>query len=108
MAGLWLNCIKEWFFTLISGQDRWKTGSFQLPVTSIDQDRRHWDMESTMSDMALPGSIEPALKKGPDLDNGFHPMTGIIYLGVVAAALLFVAYSIYSDIDATGTRVTSI
>ncbi|MCC8982865.1 inorganic phosphate transporter [Bradyrhizobium acaciae] len=60
-----------------------------------------------MSDMALPGSIEPALKKGPDLDKGFHPMTGIIYLGVVAAALLFVAYSIYADVDATGARVTS-
>src|SRR6266849_5966307 len=60
-----------------------------------------------MSDIALPGSIEPALKKGPDLDRGFHPLTGIIYMGVVAAALLFVAYSIYSDIDATGTRVTS-
>src|SRR5437879_3253111 len=28
-------------------------------------------------------------------------------MGVVAAALLFVAYSIYADIDATGTRVTS-
>ncbi|MBV8924715.1 MAG: inorganic phosphate transporter, partial [Bradyrhizobium sp.] len=60
-----------------------------------------------MSDVALPGSIEPALTKGPDLDKGFHPLTGIIYLGVVAAALLFVAYSIYSDVDATGTRVTS-
>jgi inorganic phosphate transporter, PiT family len=60
-----------------------------------------------MSDVALPGSIEPALRKGPDLDQGFHPLTGIIYMGVVAAALLFVAYSIYSDIDAAGTRVTS-
>jgi PiT family inorganic phosphate transporter len=60
-----------------------------------------------MSDMALPGSIEPALRKGPDLDKGFHPLTGIIYMGVVAAALLFVAYSIYADVDATGTRVTS-
>jgi PiT family inorganic phosphate transporter len=60
-----------------------------------------------MSDVALPGSIEPALKKGPDLDRGFHPLTGVIYLGVVAAALLFVAYSIYADIDATGTRVTT-
>jgi PiT family inorganic phosphate transporter len=60
-----------------------------------------------MSDMALPGSIEPALRKGPDLDKGFHPMTGIIYMGVVAAALLFVAYSIYADVDATGARVTS-
>src|ERR1700753_691635 len=60
-----------------------------------------------MSDVALPGSIEPALKKGPNLDGGFHPLTGVVYLGVVAAALLFVAYSIYADINATGTRVTS-
>jgi inorganic phosphate transporter, PiT family len=60
-----------------------------------------------MSDIALPGSIEPAIRKGPNLDGGFHPLTGIIYMGVVAAALLFVAYSIYIDIDATGTRVTS-
>ena len=61
-----------------------------------------------MTDVALPGSIEPALKKGPDLDRGFHPLTGVIYAGIVAAALLFVAYSIYVDIDATGTRVTTI
>jgi inorganic phosphate transporter, PiT family len=60
-----------------------------------------------MSDIALPGSIEPARSKGPNLEGGFHPLTGIIYMGVVAAALLFVAYSIYVDIDATGTRVTS-
>ena len=60
-----------------------------------------------MSDVALPGSIEPAITKGPDLDKGFHPLTGVIYMGVVAAALLFVAYSIYVDIDATGTKVTT-
>jgi inorganic phosphate transporter, PiT family len=61
-----------------------------------------------MSDVAaLPGSIEPAKHKGPNLDGGMHPLTGIIYLAVVAAALLFVAYSIYDDVDATGTRVTS-
>src|ERR1700723_2350119 len=59
-----------------------------------------------MSDVALPGSIEPA-RKGPNLDGGMNPLTGIIYMGVGAAALLFVAYSIYSDIDATGVRVTS-
>ena len=60
-----------------------------------------------MSDLALPGSIESARQKGPNLDSGVHPLTAILYMGVVAAALLFVAYSIYSDIDATGTRVTS-
>src|SRR5580704_1157630 len=60
-----------------------------------------------MSDVALPGSIEPALRRGPDLETGFHPLTGIIYLGVIAAALLFVAYSIYADVDATGVGKTS-
>ncbi len=60
-----------------------------------------------MSDVALPGSIEPAHRKGPNLDGGFHPLTGVIYAGVVAAALLFVAYSIYVDVDATGTKVTT-
>jgi inorganic phosphate transporter, PiT family len=60
-----------------------------------------------MSDVALPGSIEPAANKGPKLDGAVNPLQGIIYMGVVAAALLFVAYSIYADIDATGTRVTS-
>jgi PiT family inorganic phosphate transporter len=60
-----------------------------------------------MSDFALPGSIEPAAHKGPNLGTGINPLQGIIYFGVIAAALLFVAYSIYSDVDATGTRVTS-
>jgi PiT family inorganic phosphate transporter len=60
-----------------------------------------------MSDVALPGSIEPALRRGPNLDAGFHPLTAVIYMGVVAAALLFVAYSIYIDVNATGTRVNS-
>src|SRR6202035_599970 len=58
-----------------------------------------------MSDVALPGSIEPAAKRGPKLDGGINPLQGIIYMGVVAAAVLFAGYSIYSDIDATATPV---
>jgi PiT family inorganic phosphate transporter len=60
-----------------------------------------------MTDIALPGSIEPARRRGPDLDRGFHPASGIIFMGIIAAALLFVAYSIYADIDATGAPVTN-
>src|SRR5579863_10247813 len=59
-----------------------------------------------MSDIALPGSIEPA-RKGPDLSGAINPVTGIIFGGVVAAVLLFVAYSIYSDVDETGTQVSN-
>src|ERR1700678_4008318 len=59
-----------------------------------------------MSDVALPGSIEPA-RKGPNLDHGVNPLQGIIYMGGVAAALLFFAYSIFPDTAPPGTRFTS-
>jgi len=51
------------------------------------------------------GPVQPASK--PNLDKGFNPLTMILFFGVLAAALLFVAYSIYADIDATGTKVTT-
>jgi PiT family inorganic phosphate transporter len=61
-----------------------------------------------MSDVAvLPGSIEPSARRSPDLSGAINPLTGIIFGGIIAAVLLFVAYSIYSDIDATGDKVTS-
>jgi PiT family inorganic phosphate transporter len=60
-----------------------------------------------MTDFALPGSIAPA-RGGPNLDRGFNPLTAIIFMGVIAAGLLFVAYSIYVDIDASGTKVSSL
>src|SRR6516165_8002246 len=60
-----------------------------------------------MTDIALPGSIEPARRKGPDLDRGYHPLQGILVMGVVAAALLFVAYSVYTDVGAADTRIAT-
>src|SRR5271169_6046301 len=60
-----------------------------------------------MSEMALPGSIEPAARKGPDLSGAMNPITGIIFGGVMSATLLFVAYSIWADVGATGAHVTS-
>ena len=59
-----------------------------------------------MSDMALPGSIEPA-RHGPKLDHQTNPLAAILLMGVVAAGILFVAYSIYSDIDAAGVKITA-
>ena len=60
-----------------------------------------------MTDFALPGSIEPARRRGPKLDHDVHPLAGILFMGVIAAAVLFSAYSIYVDVDATGTKVTT-
>src|SRR6201982_163675 len=59
-----------------------------------------------MTDFALPGSLEPAVKR-PNLDKGFNPLTMILFGGILAGGLLFVAYSLYEDVDATGTKVTS-
>jgi PiT family inorganic phosphate transporter len=61
-----------------------------------------------MSDMALPGSIEPAQQHGPKLDHATNPLAIILFMGVVGAAILFAAYSIYSDIDAAGIKISSI
>src|ERR1700733_7821545 len=51
------------------------------------------------------GPIQPASR--PNLDKGFNPLTMIIFFGILAAGLAFVPYSIYADVDATGTKVTS-
>src|SRR6202162_1483063 len=61
-----------------------------------------------MSDIALPGSIEPAKQRGPKLDHATNPLAAIIFMGVVGAAVLFAAYSIYSDIDAAGVKISSL
>jgi PiT family inorganic phosphate transporter len=61
-----------------------------------------------MTDFALQGSLEPAHRAGrPNLDKGFNPLTMILFFGILAAGLLYVAYSLYADVDATGTRVTT-
>ncbi|KRR01830.1 nuclease PIN [Bradyrhizobium jicamae] len=59
-------------------------------------------LNSTMGD-ATP--VQPASR--PNLDKGFNPLTLILFFGILAAGLLYVAYSIYVDIDATGMRVTA-
>jgi PiT family inorganic phosphate transporter len=64
-----------------------------------------------MTDVALNSSmgdaapVQPASR--PNLDKGFNPLTMILFCGILAAGLLYVAYSIYADIDATGMRVTA-
>src|SRR5262245_24078640 len=49
--------------------------------------------------------VQPASR--PNLDKGFNPLTLILFFGILAAGVLFVAYSIYSDVDATGTKITA-
>ncbi|MBI2740998.1 MAG: inorganic phosphate transporter [Rhodospirillales bacterium] len=62
-----------------------------------------------MTDTALQAPpIEPARPSSrPNLDKGFNPLTGIIFFGVLAAGFLFVIYSVYSDVEASGAQVTT-
>jgi PiT family inorganic phosphate transporter len=61
-----------------------------------------------MSDFALPGSLESAVQSGqPNLDKGFNPLTLTLFFGTLSVGLLFVAYSLYAEVAATGTKVTT-
>ncbi|TPQ30752.1 anion permease, partial [Bradyrhizobium guangdongense] len=55
--------------------------------------------------IADPAPVQPASR--PNLDKGFNPLTLILFMGILGTGLLFVAYSIYADVDATGVRVTT-
>jgi PiT family inorganic phosphate transporter len=43
----------------------------------------------------------------PSLDREFDPRTAMVFLRLLGAGLLFVAYSLYADVDASGARVTT-
>jgi len=43
----------------------------------------------------------------PNLDGQRSILAAVAFTGAIAAALLYVAYSIYLDVDATGVRVTT-
>src|SRR6266704_877453 len=64
-----------------------------------------------MTDVTLNQTVDPSEPiqpaSRPNLDKGFNPLTMIAFFGILAAGLLFVAYSIYVDVNATGTKVTT-
>lgn len=57
----------------------------------------------------LPGSTSLSPAEGrPKLDHPVNPLAGILFFGVIGAAVLFVAYSLYVDVEDSGTRVTTL
>ena len=61
-----------------------------------------------MTDTTMPGAVGVAVSSKPKLDQPFNPLTLILFFGVMAAGFLFVAYSLYADVDAAGTKITTI
>ena len=43
----------------------------------------------------------------PKLDRGFDPRTALVFAGLLGAGLLFVAYSLYADLDASGATAAT-
>jgi inorganic phosphate transporter, PiT family len=61
-----------------------------------------------MADAALHvGAGSGAIAARPKLDRTLDPRTAIIFLLLLAGGLLYVAYSLYADVDASGARTTT-
>jgi PiT family inorganic phosphate transporter len=53
--------------------------------------------------------IEPAGPSSrPDLDKGFNPLSLILFVGLLTGGFLYVVYSVYSDVNASGTKITTL
>src|SRR5262245_62139779 len=68
--------------------------------------------EATMSDIAatLPPSVHapahtPVGK--PKLDHPTNPLAAILFFGFLAAGILYMAYSVYADVENSGMRATT-
>jgi PiT family inorganic phosphate transporter len=59
-----------------------------------------------MTELTMSGAEHPTSSK-PHLDGKFNPVTTIIFCGVLGAGMLFTAYSLYDDVNAAGSRVTT-
>src|SRR5712672_2543150 len=60
-----------------------------------------------MTDITMTAAADPASSPKPKLDQPINPLGLILFFGVLAAGFLFVAYSLYVDVDETGAKVTT-
>src|SRR5882762_6018937 len=60
-----------------------------------------------MTDIAMTAAADQVHSPKPKLDHPINPLTLILFFGVLAAGFLFVAYSLYVDVDETGAKITT-
>ena len=49
-----------------------------------------------------------AVAEKPKLDAPTNPIVLILFFGFLAAGILYMAYSVYVDVDASGAKITTI
>lgn len=69
----------------------------------------HHDTPNTMSSISTAPSLgtSPPPSGRPHLDSKPGPATLVIFIGLLAVGLLYMAWSLVEDVSATGTRVTT-
>jgi inorganic phosphate transporter, PiT family len=60
-----------------------------------------------VTDISITETLGSSASQKPKLDHPVNPLSVILFFGVLAAALLYVAYSVYIDVSASGTRITT-
>src|SRR6476620_55844 len=65
--------------------------------------------EESMTDITAPlhGSADLGASQKPKLDTPPNPLALILFFGVLGAGVLFVAYSLYADVEASGMKATT-
>src|ERR1700716_3829919 len=65
--------------------------------------------EGSMTDIAAPlhGSAHLGASDKPKLDTPPNPLALILFFGFLGAGVLFVAFSLYVDVDASGMKTTT-
>jgi PiT family inorganic phosphate transporter len=57
--------------------------------------------------LSVPEGTKPHVDERPTLHHPVSSLAVVTFLGVIAATMLFVAYSLYVDVGETGTKVTT-
>ena len=64
-------------------------------------------MTDFIAPLSAAGHTPPHADIRPKLHHPVSPLAVIVFLGAIAATMLYVAYSLYADVGATGTKITT-
>ena len=66
------------------------------------------DIAASLQDATHKIPDQPAHAGKPKLDAPTNPLAGILFFGILAAGVLYMAYSVYVDVGDTETKTTTI